>query len=439
MKKVKLAIVIIVSAVFFASCANDDSSENKISQNFSGCTIKNWSAYKSFGAGFINSKITRSARDADESSAIEVAKLVGLTEDGVFETVTFVDETGNPVTQQMYLAGFKAFSKYTFLAFSDTNPSEIGAFNNIGPSILEYVLYTPTGKIYSLEDFEFINLFTMNCFDESDDAFFFYGKLKTDTRYDYIYKISVENDVLKIEQKIDTSKVNGWFCMFTDRYGNIYSAGNNIGREPNYILKTGGTLEKLSGTYHKAINNIVYSDDNWIDAAGNLVSADFLPSDSFYTGCATEPGSTPYTFLILQKENDYYYYLSATDAISSSDVNSIIYKIHFTDDNRISYTYSEIQLEDFVAHNFVVANERLYFLKDDEIFYIEIENDTGAKHTLASDYFFKTITTDNIENIYFTGVDAKLNDVSGVIDVDNNISINLTERKFNVVYLQPLN
>ncbi len=444
--KKMIFLSITLAACFFSSCSNNLSNSNKSTekQNFSNCSIINWSKYKAIGAGFVNQGENRAAETSEEQSKKVVSKLVGITEDGFYETVTFEDDDGNTIEQNMFLAGFKAFNKFTFIAFSSEEVKEIGAFNNIGPNLPEYVIYNPTGKIYSLDIFEYINLFTHSTYDESENSIFFGGKLKNDDSYDYIYELTIENDQLAIKKKIDTSKINGWYCVASDRYGNIYSY-DDINNWYNYILTTDGTLKKLNGIYVKGMNNIVYefdvnnyffpsSEGNykplWINRDGNIEEASFTPEKYFYKGIAyTEPDT--YADRLLQDSNSFFYRHYSTEGFK-------IVKITFLDEEKISYEYEECEIS-FATNTYLVANERLYFLDNDQIFYVNIKNMDGIKHVIISDYFFKTILSDKLGNIYFTGVDAKLNDVSGIIDVNDNVKVSKKNATFEIVYINPLN
>ncbi|EID84862.1 hypothetical protein MSI_16450 [Treponema sp. JC4] len=428
--------------VLFVSCANGSSdsgsqSSNYERQNLANFHVANWSKYTAIGAGIEKHSSSRAVISIEP-----VSRLVGITEDGIYETVTFNDEEGNLVEQKMNLAGFKAFKKFTFIAFSFEDVKEIGAFNNRGPNTPDYVLYNPTGKIYSLDMFEDINLFTHSVYDESENEFFFYGRTKNDNSSEsWIYELSVENEKLAVRKRIDTEKINGWRMLAADRFGNLYSYTNNWDFF-NYILTKEGELKTLDGGFYKGMNNIVYElqmnewnhpegyKSNWINNEGILEPASFIPENYFYNGISYTDAET-YKTRILKKENYSYYVDWPTEGMK-------IIEIAFLDDEGISYSYKEVLLP-FATGTYLVANERLYFLDNDKIFYVDIKKMDGVKHTITSAYFFKTITADKLGNIYFTGVDSKLNDITGKIDISDNVEVTTTETSFEIIYLNPVN
>lgn len=428
--------------VLFVSCANGSTdpgsqSSNYERQNLANFHIANWSKYKAIGAGIEKKSSSRAAISTDP-----VSRLVGITEDGIYETVTFNDEEGNLVEQKMNLAGFKAFEKFTFIAFSFEDVKEIGAFDNRGPNTPDYVLYNPTGKIYSLDMFEDINLFTHSVYDESENEFFFFGRTKNDNSSEsWIYELSVEDEKLAVRKRIDTEKINGWRMLAADRFGNLYSYTNNLDFF-NYILTKEGELKTLDGGFYKGMNNIVYElkmnewnhpegyKSNWINSEGILEPASFTPENYFYKGISYTDAET-YKTRILKKENYSYYVDWPTEGMK-------IIEIAFLDDEGICYSYKEVLLT-FATGTYLVANERLYFLDNDKIFYVDIKKMDGVKHTITSAYFFKTITADKLGNIYFTGVDSKLNDITGKIDISDNVEVTKTETSFEIIYLNPVN
>ena len=443
--KIKIIFLLeILLLTILTSCANsnsDNSSYHKTKQDLSNYSVANWSKYKAIGAGIMKNSSSREITNSVEP----ISKLVGITQDGVYETITFEDSNGSLIEQQMNLSGFKAFEKYTFFAFSTDVVKEIGAFDNRGPNTPEYVLYNPTGKIYSLDLFEDINLFTHSAYDESENDFFFRGKTKDDKNNEdyWIYELSVENNQLLVKKRINTQKINGWYCLAADRYGNLYSYFNNQNYF-NYILTQDGVLKKLDKPFYKAMNNIVYElemdeynitaehyNSKWINKAGNIETAEFTPSNYFYKGISYTVPET-YNSRVLKKDNHVYY----IDWLINDAMK--IVEIVFSNNEKISYTYKEINIPDATS-NYVAVNEKLYFLDNDKIFYINIPSMDGIKHVITSDYFFKTISADNYGNIYFTGVDSKLNDVSGIIDADDNVEVTLNKNSLDIVYINPLN
>jgi len=84
-----------------------------------------------------------------------------------------------------------------------------------------------------------------------------------------------------------------------------------------------------------------------------------------------------------------------------------------------------------------VANGNIYFLDNNEIYYISIE--TGGKAILSTSYIFYNIWSDNMGNVSFSGVGSTLNDVVGSINSNNEVTTNVFDNGYQVIYVSPIN
>ncbi|MDD3397791.1 MAG: hypothetical protein PHR96_04575 [Clostridia bacterium] len=396
--------------------------------SFNNLTIKNWDAYSSIGAGFVRRTIPNNNVYAEDTNSQADAKLFGIRSDGTYEPIVFVNENGNETQQSLYLSGFSAFKNFTFISYSTLKVNYINLFDNNYSQ--EYVI-SGTGRLYRLDDvFEFINLYTLYNYDESDTAIFFIGAKITDVSRSNIYKMSIENNDLKIEKIIDLSTVENSFGygFFVDKHGNIFS--NN----KNYIIKVDKTIHLLANNdIFKAMNNLVYCGNQVFNAEGELVDSDFIPTSTVNCHAIGKvPGASNTKYLIKQDSDLYYYY-------NFHDTPDIIYKVSF---NMDSYLIDIIYLEDYESSRYVegehvFAYNKIYFINNQEIYYINIT--TGCKTILNTDYIFNAIWSDNKGNICFSAVDSSLDAVTGTIDGENNITIGIVSNGYDVIYIKPIN
>jgi len=108
--------------------------------------------------------------------------------------------------------------------------------------------------------------------------------------------------------------------------------------------------------------------------------------------------------------------------------------------NETQFSITEITLEDYESGSFaklVVANDNIYFLDNNEIYYISIE--TGEKTSMSTSYIFYNIWSDNMGNVLFSGVDSTLNDVEGSINSNNEVTLDVFDNGYQVIYVSPIN
>lgn len=106
----------------------------------------------------------------------------------------------------------------------------------------------------------------------------------------------------------------------------------------------------------------------------------------------------------------------------------------FQDD--IFYTITNIYLEDY-SDEYVVANDRIYFLDQAELFYVNIED--GVKTIVNSEYLFNHISSDSRGNVVFSAIDNNLNVVNGIINSDNTCTVNVSDNGYKISCVNPIN
>ena len=104
-----------------------------------------------------------------------------------------------------------------------------------------------------------------------------------------------------------------------------------------------------------------------------------------------------------------------------------------------NFKYEEIKpdLKDAKSPQCVITNDSIYFRLSDKILKVEITS--GKTETLASDYIFTDIKTDNLGNVRFRALDSNAQVVNGIIDNLGNITTTVQPQKYEVYYIKPLN
>ena len=126
----------------------------------------------------------------------------------------------------------------------------------------------------------------------------------------------------------------------------------------------------------------------------------------------------------IKKENNISYYYQ----------QGKITKIEYIDEEK--YNVKSILLENY-SSEYAVANDKIYFLENEEIYYCEIE--TGKKTSVTSDYLFSSIRSNNLGEVFFTAIDNKMNTVNGIIYADGTISTEVKENTYDMAIVKPLN
>ena len=308
----------------------------------------------------------------------------------------------------------------------------------------EYPLYlidNRTGKMYDIGEKSEINLSIHQYLVESQissDSYYTTGKKKTDETDSIsdLYRISVENGLLKIEECLDLDKL-GYYSFIADSYNNLYIGNTyqihyvDVGKGDSFNCKylyKDGTIRPFEHKIYKANNGYVYNYDTnqQVNENGEFVSTNFAPTYKTYFYGAN---------LIYEDENSQYYYRTSGSGTSNTAVNhDIVYKL--TKINDIEFECTPICLPDY-EKEYSVANGKIYFLDQNEVYYVDLY--TSEKTTLSSNYIFNKIYSDRQGNIIFEGINYNLDDVIGTILPDNTIVEQTFDNGFDVYYLSPIN
>ena len=234
---------------------------------------------------------------------------------------------------------------------------------------------------------------------------------------------------MKIEQIFDYSKLLDFGTPFiVDNYGNVISANGK------YVITPNGTLKTLNSiSPFKALNGYVYADNRVFNADGDLVETTFIPPAFQLSGESNTTGGTKDTFLIKSEGSTNYYYLDS----NTYNGDKGLYKVTFT--NEIKYSVEKIALEgysDSLCKKTLVENDRIYYLTNTEVGFWDIE--TGLSTLLTNEYIFNDIWTDNQGNLCFNALTSHLDNVEGIINDDNSITVGIFSNGFDVIYIKPI-
>lgn len=415
--------------------------------------IKNWETYSAFGAGFVNAESnTASAMAAvPQENGKQYTRLFGVNIDQQYEEIKFEtnDDEKTEVEQQLNVREFSSFKNFSIVLMDTMQVDEITSFqynnsyfksNYKNPYL--YLIDNKTGYIYSLGVFNFIYYFDYQI-QESSNSLYFLGLSDEEeividgcpTNW-YIHKLSIENSSLKIEKIICPYKIFHDITSqyIVDCYNNLYFLADN---DNTTYIYTNGELKSFKHNITKAMNGRIYViDDNmhtYVNENGELTTSDFdIPTTYLFNNnnLIKTSANTLYYYCGNGSTNQLAYFYNNHDTLTPK---TTIYKINFIND--LEFTYEEINIES--TNKYVVANDRLYFLNDNEIFYVDIQ--TGYKTALITDYIFSNIYSDNRYNILFEGVDSHLNNVSGTITKNDEISLEIQPHAIRVIFIQPLN
>ena len=419
-----LCCIIFPCITFLSACGNNFDLNNMI--------IKNWDNYSCIGAGLISTTSISSQDVYANSTKNSKAKLFGITKDGRYEVIKFEDETGKEKEQTLYLSGFTAYTNFTFIEYSESNVDQIRNFTSNGK--YQYIIDNNSGKIYRLDNiFDYINLGTIGCQGESENAFYCLASKYSDpyTGDTPIYKFSVENEELKIEKIFDRSKLNAFSVAFVvDNYGNVFSENGK------FVISSNGIIKNLNNvSLFKALNGFVYVGNQVFDRDANLIDSTFTPQNLQLSGELEGCGGTKNKYLV--KQNGFVSYYYVRNSYSSSRPVGL-YKVTFL--NKIEYEIEKIELEGYSStkwKNSFFENDRIYYLTDSEVGYCDIE--TGEATILTNEYIFNDIWTDNKGSVCFSGLNSRMDNVEGVINRDDSITVGITSNGYDVIFVKPIN
>jgi hypothetical protein len=366
--------------------------------------------------------------------------------DGQFEEVTFVDEDDNIQTQTYNVSDFKSSSLITFVRFQLGETSSIGSFTfsyYIKDKI--YVIDNTNGKLYDISGkFYDLNIKEWSEeFNSNSCAYLKGAQLEEEEITSYIYRFSFSENSLKIEQCINLSKMPTKIFM-VDKFDNIILGIKHHGT--SRYLYSKGEIEKFQHYVYKGIDKIFYICPKDISSLlhrnDQTIQYDikFINKNGTIEDCNPAPLTPAYLiddYLIKKVDNVSYYLPQEKYGYLYYEYDGIV-KITKNGD---IYTAESIPLPEGslgVDVTRILGNDRLYFLKESEVYYVEIE--TGEKFTLINnEYIINKIYSDNQGNIIYEGINKYQDDVIGMILPDDTITETVTKTNFEVFYLQPIN
>lgn len=390
--------------------------------NLHDAVIKNFEQYTSIGVGKPYEQPQGKAK-ALLSQRNDNFRLMGIKKDGLPEEIVFQSE-GKDVEMPLYLRGFVSCDKFTVVDYSERQPTWLETVQ-LGNQL--YIADNDTGKVYSLESFEdvvfypapdFGSTLNYNLFENSNSLFIKAYKGGEGSWY----KFSVENGDLKIEEWIKEDMLPRYRPAFVDQYDNMFL----ISESKNWLILN--NQKEISGIETEgeempwlAMNGRVYFQNKVFNKDGVLTETDFVPQIGYYNS----------DMLIKREGNKSYYYVAEE---SHQEEDSRIIMVEYGQNEE--YTLHEIELEDY-SENYAIANDKVYFLKDESVFYVEIT--TGKKTVVTSDYIYKDIRANNLGEVFFTAIDKKMNYIYGMIQKDGTLSTTVKENSFDMLIVNPLN
>lgn len=429
--------------------------------------IANFNAYTAIGSGYINSNEQTASAFASSTTCAGGMNLayaasngnngnylMGQKSDGSFEKIAFSKtQNGRPEKQQQgYITKVMSFNRFTFVEWNqDIMHHTTGEYSfsngngNYSWDFKTFVIDNKTGKIFSLSktnisaiSFDLRFIYGAGRLDAEDCVYFFTEKYNYNSPisiYTY-YKVSIENNELKIEEVVNNSTIDfDDRSIFSDKYGNLFLTESGY-NESNYNIPikyciSNGDVIDVNKRLFRSINGIVYTEDKTmkVNENGELVPNTFEDCD-----------------LILSRENIIkkdgnveYYYGKFGQHLDNNHLIDNIYKVTWSTENSEEYSYEVISLEDHTS-TFVTTSDKIYFLDEKEIFAVEIETGKKIKQDIGTDYIFNNIQTDNLGNVLFEGVTKNgMKNVNGIIDNNGNIDVSMSNRKYVVYYIKPLN
>lgn len=416
MKKSLIVCVVFifaVIAVFFGGC----------DEKLNNLKIANYLNYESIAVGTKGQLYTQKSFNAlkvkNESKNKPV--LIGKNKNGYYEQIVFEGNKG--FTDKYNVSFVQDSNSFLFIGYTKNYDGPVYKSLNNSQSDYRLVLDKRSGKLYDITDYE-INIYSNGVYGFTDDAFYCLVRINNK---DKLFKFSVVDEMLQAEELFDYEKVGVFNLIYgIDRYGNIYF-------DSKYMLTANGQLIKLNGKVKLGMNNIAYIGDQWVNSDGELEPASFVPNDFTNLSLLIDVAQNAKTFCIYEDGNTSYYRLPFEN--NDSIDMGVIYKYEFLDN--IRYTVQKIKLSKFEKNEGIILKDRIYFQNANEVYYVNIKD--GSYNIINSEYVFNTIYSNNQGEIIFEGVDSYLNDVVGVINYDNSITVGVTQKEYNIFYEMPIN
>lgn len=464
-----LLVIAIITPLLIVFLGNMESYDKLVIKDFDqydkiGVGVESTTSTGMSGLGFV------SLGNTYASSGNKKHTLIGQKKNGDIEQLILKDmKTDKETTPKLALTTMWSGENFTIVNYIIGNSS--GYFSTGNYFYTEYnsriyLIDNNTGKFYSLNDFKqfdvglsvgygYESASISSQVSESQNSLIVFGNLKTEEYADFylnnssLFELKITDGELQIKKLLSRKDYN-FNEYVVDRYSNIYIGGrldDGGSRESsmfdgnNYNNYTKGIkflpsavlvankdyqIETISENLVLSENKIVYTVDGsyYYNENGEKVTNDFAGFKHFYSNKS----------LIQKNENTEYYYMNTYDGEHGNYIYCIE-KLVWLDD--IRFTVEKIDIEDY-TYKYVFANDKIYFLKNEEVFSIDIYD--GTKESLVSDYLFNDIQTNNLGEVLFTAINkSDRQAVNGKINKLGQIEINFQKIKYDVLYIKPLN
>ena len=395
-------------------------------------TIANYSKYQSLTVGVEAEPTSTVSGMSFMSNTTQNKKpqLIGKRADGSFEKISFEEEQeGKTITNNYGIMSAYSMGDFLFLTYVRNYTGKVyNEHSNLfssDNSHYTFVLEKTSGKMFDITQENLEISCGSSTSGVSENSFFATSWMKNK-----IFRYTIVDGQLEANEILDKNKFTDFGNeFFVDRYNNIYSKNG-------YMISASGKMSSISTSFKIAKNNIVYVDNKWVNATGELEDATFIPNDFTnlnytYTSYSNQMSSFVNERFLVFKEGNVSYYRNYNESPDCSK----IYKYEFIND--IEYTVEVINLEQFETNQGIILNDRIYFLNGTEVYYTNIK--TGEATSISSEYFFNKIYTNNQGEIIFEGVDSYLDDVIGVISINDTVSVGVTPKQFEIYYIEAIN
>ena len=413
--------------------------------NLANSMIKNFANYKSIAAAYVNTNNNGAVGYASTNDEQDEIKLIGIKQNNDLEVVKFNDN-GEEKEQTWHLRDMLTLGRFTFVNYTQDKDYIFNSWDNkdntgsraysftSNPSSISYIIDTKNGKVYPTDDVKeklSSGIETNPVYGHmgyTENEVFVLNSLVNDI---IIYKICIENENLVVKEIINNDHLD--FCdrgMLVDKYGNVFlKASQNLSENKyNYIILNSGSIKIIDNlSLQQDITGVVYRGGNKYNADGEEV---FRAEEEFFL---------PNTYKLIYQDQDIKYYLKDGPADLTAGPPELNYsslaKVTWDSVNNY-YTFELTELSNY-SSEYACTPTKLYFLKTQSIFYYDLVNKTY--NNVISDYIFSSIKLSYNNSVVFTGIDTYLQKVTGIINDDGTLDINITDNGFEVIYVKPIN
>lgn len=447
MKKI---IVLLMTMILMLACMPSFACKDNSQFNIANTRIKDFSSFESLG---VAEKEVSSAQNNNNntSSIIQVYadavnyNLIGITKEGEFCDILFIDDNGKEIHQTWSLYDIYSIGRFIFITFSNDgefcmNYNPQGSFSfelYSGNGRVSFLIDQKTGKVYSLEEIsQYLDRIERNVAyghtAYNEDILYVLDESHDGYRQIYsIYKWSFEQERLIVQEVVNSTVLNFYDRdIMTDKYGHLYLRQARNSDSPSQMasydlmITNQGRIRYFTHKLGKALNGEVYLYNNGskVDENGNVVTATDT-CNLFYNG------AYPYLHYLCKKDGSEYY----LEIASLHGGKIYINKVTWMDET--NYVSEIVAQGKYDYDKYLIANEKVYFLKDTFLYYYGID----ASGRILSDYFLSDIKKGYNDTLLFSALDEELNVVEGIVFKDHTILYSTEANNFRLMEAVPIN